>query len=220
MGNRTRLVELARLALPALVAPLALISLLARPAAAGEDGSVRGSVSLQIPDMSLEAAGPVIVYLEPIDAAVPAPAPPRAAKITQKNAAFLPSFLVVTVGQPVEMPNADAIYHNVFSYSKPNDFDLGMYAGGQSRTVRFQYAGVVKVYCSIHESMNATVVVLPSRHYATAAVSNGSFSIDGIPPGRYRVRTWCEKLPDTVREVTVAPGSSQKLDISLTPSSG
>jgi plastocyanin len=201
---------------------LALAALLGAPlgaARADGEGSLRGRVTLELPGMTLEGLGPVVVYLEPIDAPA-VPPPTRAARITQKNAAFSPAFLVVTVGQTVEMPNADTIYHNVFSYSRPNDFDLGMYAGGESRTVRLQHAGVVKVYCSIHESMNATIVVLPSRHYALAATSKGgTFSIDGIPPGRHRLRTWSEKIPDTVREITIAPGSIQKLDLSLTPGS-
>ena len=64
------------------------------------------------------------------------------------------------------MPNDDVIFHNVFSYSTPNDFDLGLYPRGESRAKTFQYPGVVRIYCSIHESMNATIFVAPSIWHA------------------------------------------------------
>lgn len=201
--------------LPSLALVLLLLAPGSRALAAGE-GSLRGRVTLDIPGMNLEGVGPIVVYLEPVDAASAEAPPTRAARLTQKNATFSPAFLVVTAGQPVDMPNVDAIYHNVFSYSRPNDFDLGMYGGGNSRTVTFRYPGVVKVYCSIHETMNATILVVPSRHFAFA--KDGTFSLDGIPPGRYRVRTWCEKLPDTVHEIAIEAGASRSLEISLTPS--
>ena len=46
------------------------------------------------------------------------------------------------------MPNDDVIFHSVFSYSTPNDFDLGLYPRGESRGERrFQYPGVVRICC-------------------------------------------------------------------------
>jgi plastocyanin len=67
----------------------------------------------------------------------------------QREARFAPPFLAIAAGQSVAMENDDAIYHNVFSFSKSNDFDLGLYPAGESRTVTFRYAGVVRTYCSI-----------------------------------------------------------------------
>jgi plastocyanin len=203
------------------LAPLAVLGLIALlaggPASGAAEVRLTGKVRLGLPDTSLASLGPVVVYLEPIDPAV-APAPIRTpARVSQKNAAFSPAFLVVTVGQPVEMPNTDAIYHNVFSYSRPNDFDLGIYPSGESRSVTFEYPGIVKTYCSIHESMNATIVVVPTRHFAVVG-RTGRFSIEGVPAGRYRLRTWCEKLPDTSMEITVTVGVSQTLEVELTPS--
>ena len=112
------------------------------------------------------------------------------------------------------MPNDDAIFHNVFSFSKPNDFDLGMYPSGQSRQVTFKHAGVVKIYCSIHESMSGTIFVSPSPWFAVAK-ANGDFEIAGIPPGRHTLRVWNEKLPEATRSVTLDAGEHERVDIQL-----
>jgi hypothetical protein len=199
------------------LALLAFVALLSGgPAWGGGSARLSGKVQVDLPGTSLAGLGPVVVYLEPIDPVVPPDPIRKPARVSQKNAAFSPAFQVVTVGQPVEMPNTDAIYHNVFSYSRPNDFDLGMYPSGESRSVTFDYPGIVKTYCSIHESMNATIVVVPTRHFDVIG-RTGRFSIEGVPAGRYRLRTWCEKLPDTSMEITVAAGVSQTLEVPLTP---
>lgn len=175
---------------------------------------VQGRVHLSIPGVQLRDVGPVVVYLERLDGE--AEAPTSTASLEQKDALFSPGFLVIARGQSIDMPNADAIYHNVFSFSKPNDFDLGLYPAGESRTVRFDHAGVVKIYCSIHESMSATLFVAPEPHHAKVSTS-GRFTIENVPPGRYRLSVWCERLPGTFTEVVVEMGSDAKVDVEWTP---
>jgi len=170
---------------------------LASPAGAGE---LRGRVQLAVPGLSLADVGPIVVYLDGGDGAPPAAAP--AAEIRQRNASFSPPFLAVARGGAVSMPNDDAIYHNVFSFSEPNQFDLGLYPSGESRAVSFEHPGVVRIFCSIHESMNGTLFVAPSPWFAVVD-PDGSYAITDIPNGRYRLRTWAEKLPPTEREVTL-----------------
>jgi len=175
---------------------------------------VRGHVVLGLPDASLADAGPIVVYLDGVDAPL-AFAPPREEPaVHQRDARFAPGFLAIAAGTNVQMPNDDAIYHNVFSYSRPNDFDLGLYPAGQSRSVRFEHPGVVRMYCSIHESMNGTLYVAPSPWFAVAG-PGGTFDIPGIPPGRYKLKTWCEKLPATEREIEIRPGELLALDLAL-----
>jgi plastocyanin len=184
---------------------LCAVWILATGDARARDGSIAGQVTLDLPGASIADLRPIVVYLVPLDRAATAPAPRQLPRIHQKNAKFAPGFMAVSVGQTVEMPNDDAIYHNVFSYSRPNDFDLGLYAAGKSRAVTFEHPGLVKIYCSIHENMNGTIFVSPSRYF-DAVDASGSFELTGVPPGRYRLETWCEKLPDTSREIVVTPG--------------
>jgi plastocyanin len=173
---------------------------LAAQAAAG--GELRGRVALDLPGARLADFGPVVVYLEGRDGERLRGEGPA---LRQRGAQFTPGFLAVAAGEPVAMPNDDDIFHNVFSFSAPNDFDLGLYPGGESREIRFEHPGVVKVYCSIHEAMSATIFVAPTRWFAVAD-SEGRYAIPGVPPARYRLKTWAAKLPESVREVQVGAG--------------
>jgi plastocyanin len=169
-------------------------------------GEVTGRVALGVEGASLEGAGPVVVYLEGIDAPLDSIPRRRTLVIRQQDARFTPAFLAIAAGETVVMPNEDVIFHNVFSYSTPNDFDLGLYPRGESRAKTFQYPGVVRIYCSIHESMNATIFVAPSSFFSVAG-PRGAFSIRDVPPGKYRLRTWNRRLPPVSQLVDVGAGA-------------
>jgi plastocyanin len=189
----------------------ALLVFAAAPAGAEEAlASVSGHVTLAVEGARLADLGQTMIYLS----GEGAPAPARPAVIRQRNAWFTPDFLAIAVGQSVDMPNDDAIFHNVFSFSRPNDFDLGLYPAGQSRRVTFTHPGVVKLYCSIHETMSATIFVSPSPWFAIARQS-GDFRIDGVPAGRHTLNVWNEKLPEAAREIVLRPGEQQRVDLVL-----
>jgi len=177
-------------------------------------GGVRGHVVLPVEGARLVDAGPLVVYLDGIDGALDYEVPADVPRISQKNATFSPPFLVVARGQTVEMPNDDLIFHNVFSYSHPNEIDLGLYAKGKSKSVTFEHAGAVRLYCSIHESMNGLIFVAPSPYHAIAEPS-GAFAIRGAPPGRYRLRTWNQRLPEATRDIEVQGGRDTEVDLPI-----
>ena len=196
----------------AVAAALACAGVFGAPASA-QDATVAGQVSFALAGLTLADVGPAVVYLEAIEAAPPRPLR-QPAELRQHAARFRPAFLVVAVGQPVDMPNDDTIFHNVFSYSRPNDFDLGLYRSGESRSLHFAHAGPVRIYCSIHERMNGLIFVTPTRLFALPSES-GAFRIEGVPPGRYRLHTWSERLPALARELTLAPGESARVEVAL-----
>jgi plastocyanin len=201
-----------RAALAGLLATALVVA--ARRVDSDTTGRVRGHLVLDLLGTTLAEVGPVVVFLDGTDRPLSFAPPQAQPAVHQRDARFAPSFIAIAAGTTVQMPNDDAIFHNVFSYSKPNDFDLGLYPAGQSRSVTFKYAGVVKAYCSIHESMNGTIYVVPSPWFATAAGS-GAFEIAGVPPGRYKLATWCEKLPATEREISLRAGETLAVDIPL-----
>ncbi|HLG99999.1 MAG TPA: hypothetical protein VKX49_27065 [Bryobacteraceae bacterium] len=115
--------------------------------------------------------------------------PPVTAVLDQRNTRFGAELLVVPVGSTIEFPNSDPIFHNVFSLSKAQPFDLGFYARGESRSVKFSHAGIVQVYCHIHANMYAAIVVTDSPWFAKPA-ADGSFSWRGVPAGHYHLTAW------------------------------
>jgi len=125
--------------------------------------------------------------------------------MSQIKGRFVPSFLVVTAGQIVDMPNEDDIAHNVYSDSPAKTFDLGFYARGTPRSVVFDAPGVVQVACSIHHLMRATVVVVPNSYYALVN-DDGTFRLRNTPKGKYSLKLWGEGLATSGLQVNV-PGT-------------
>jgi plastocyanin len=150
----------------------------------------------------------------------PAPANARSATsapvITQKGAVFSPRILPIMVGTTVEWPNDDDIFHNVFSLSESNEFDLGLYKNPETRKVTFSRTGRVDVLCSIHTQMSAVVLVLENPFFAKTD-DQGRYAIPRLPAGEYTLRAWHERLPSVRRRITVADGGEVKADFVLGP---
>jgi plastocyanin len=115
------------------------------------------------------------------------PPPSTPAVVNQKNKTFLPRVLPVLQGQKVYFTNQDSIDHNVYSTEKTGAFDLGRYPLGVHRTVTFNALGTFKVYCNIHQKMMLDVAVLENPFFDVTS-SDGSFRIEGVPPGQYTLR--------------------------------
>jgi plastocyanin len=156
---------------------------------------------------------PAVIYLEGAIPGVPA-AGARTATMAQHDTAFAPAAVVIPVGGTVVFPNDDPFFHNVFSYSTAERFDLGRYPRGESKTVRFDTPGVVKVYCEVHESMRAAVVVAENPFHAVVG-ADGSFTLTGVPPGRYTLVAWHVDLGEERTQVTVPAGGAARVDLTL-----
>jgi plastocyanin len=152
-----------------------------------------------------------VVYAEPLDS--PAPSRGGAFSVMQKNKSFVPRVLGVPNGSAVEFPNADPIFHNVFSLSSPQPFDLGLYRSGESKTRTFTQPAAYHVFCNIHPQMMAFVVVAPSP-WVTTALPDGTWRLD-VPPGRYRVTALSERAPPASLDVKVGADASQRVVLVL-----
>ena len=128
------------------------------------------------------------VYLEPLDGA-PAATPTAPAVITQRQRTIIPHVTAVRVGQVVEFPNEDDIFHNLFSLSAGNRFSLGRYAPGVTETNVFENAGVVHLFCDIHAEM-AGVILVVATPYVSRVEPDGTYALTGVPAGRYRAVAW------------------------------
>jgi plastocyanin len=162
--------------------------------------TVRGKISIQQANgkrgKALQLSN-VVVWLNEAESSPTALVKVNAvrAKIVQKNKTFTPHVLAVPVGSTVDFPNADPIFHNAFSNYNGQIFDIGLYPPGSTRSVKFQRAGVVRVFCNIHSSMSAVIVVLATPWFATSD-AEGSFEIEDVPEGNYRLEVYYEQATE------------------------
>ena len=171
-------------------------------AAAGVAGRI---VILEKDNKPSPDLGDAVLYLE--GAATPAStAKPVTVEIAITDKVYAPHVVVVPVGSTVRFPNHDPFNHNVFSVSEPNSFDLGLYGRGETKSHTFEQPGLVRIYCNVHPRMVAYVWVMANRYYAQPA-NDGSFVIDNVAPGRYRLHVWHERIPtEVVKDVTAGSG--------------
>lgn len=155
-----------------------------------------------------------VVYLETAPRGAFEQTEPGRALMDQRKETFAPHLLAVTTGTIVGFPNNDPFYHNVFSLSKASSFDLGRYAHGKSKSVQFNRAGIIRVFCEIHSHMNAFILVFSHPFFAMTGEA-GRYRIDNVPPGTYNVIAWNEGLASDPRRVTVPDGGITELDFVL-----
>ena len=202
------------------VAALAGATILARPEA--QAVAIRGRVELQPVPRDLDPRpnaaelgmpappGPTdrrrsVVYLDPAPrAAFDTRDEPRA-RMDQRHESFVPHVLAIVAGTTVDFPNNDLTFHNVFSLSKTRSFDLGRYAAGRSKSVRFDKPGIVRVFCDIHSHMSAYILVFSHRYFAVTD-EDGRYRIPNVPPGTYTVVAWHEAMTPVSKRVTVGDG--------------
>lgn len=171
------------------------------------NGSIDGKVSFPGGDMD-----DVYVYVENVKGA---PIHNKVIEIRQEGKQFMPRSAVVQAGTTVAFPNNDSIYHNVFSLSGRNSFDLGSYRGGdKARTVTLTSPGVVDIFCNMHQKMSASVLVVPNALY-TKVKSDGSFHIDNVPVGSRKVVAWSPRSKPMPQRVEVT-GNNSEVSFSLT----
>ena len=130
-------------------------------------------------------------------------------EIKQKDKQFSPQTAVVLKGTNVVFPNMDSVFHNVFSTSGRNTFDLGSYRSGDTpRSVVLTTPGVVEVFCNIHSKMNANILVVPGPLYAKVG-ADGSYRIDNVPIGARRVVAWSPNAKPAQQKIDVAASGGQ-----------
>ena len=154
-----------------------------------------------------------VVYLEAASGEVFDTRNARRVLIDQRGETFVPHLVAVTAGSEVDFPNNDETYHNVFSLSPLRSFDLGRYASGRSRSVRFDRPGIIRVFCDIHSHMSAFVLVFNHRFFAVTD-DEGRYRIEGVPPGTYTVVRWHELFDPQARSVEVPVGGGE-VDVSF-----
>lgn len=179
-------------------------------------GVVRGKVSVMKKRLfgglaaSDDASG-VVVYVT----GYRSPAPDAEAVLEQKGERFVPRVLPIVAGQTVSFPNRDRFYHNVFSVSSVEPFDLGQYKSSDpARTQAFANPGLVPVYCNIHPQMLSYVVVLENDAFALTG-EDGAFELRGVRAGAIALNAWAPGAQRVTRELELAPGAELAVDLTL-----
>ena len=136
--------------------------------------------------------------------------------INQKGCRFVPWAQVVEPG-PVVIRNSDpGVLHNIntremigvgkkrvvkrtmFNFGQPDPGDL-------NQNLKPRRSPYISINCEAHNFMFGFMMA-PKHPYAVVVGPDGSYSLDGVPPGKYTIKAWHPRLGIKKTKVTVAAG--------------
>ena len=144
-------------------------------------------------------------------------APSQAVEIDQDGCFYKPRVFGVMTRQTIDIKNSDPVLHNIKAVPKENrGFNISQPTAGMVTKRSFNRAEVmVPLECNVHSWMQAYVGVKDHPFFATTN-DNGTFRIEGLPPGTYEIEAWHEKLGTRTMTVTVGDGETKTADFSFT----
>jgi plastocyanin len=171
------------------------------------------------PDESFEPTD-AVVYLtgEGLDDAPGVvQAEPRVSLLNQIDYTFVPRVLPVVAGAEVRFHNGDSELHNIHTFDggrRVNRMFNRSQLPGSTFTRTFQEPDNILVRCDLHSQMIAHILVLPNVFH-TMPGDDGSYSVAGVPPGRYEITAWHELFGRVSVTVDVASGEITAVDLTF-----
>lgn len=141
--------------------------------------------------------------------------------LDQDGCMYRPRVLGIRVGQTLKVLNSDPTMHNVHALPMANlEFNKSTPVQGSSTTAVFTVPEVmVRFMCNVHGWMAAWVGVKEHPFFAVTG-ADGTFSMEGVPPGTYTVEAWHEVFGTQTMTVTIGDSQRQTADFTFAPESG
>jgi hypothetical protein len=142
---------------------------------------------------------------------------PQSLTVSVKEDGCHPALFPLLAGQAVDF-HFDGPAHHLFSYSELGAFDLGEAPPGSVKTVAFgrkapRGLGEIKIFCRLHPSERATVLVMRNPFWAWLPAEGGAFHLR-MPAGSYRLMKWQEGRNVPLKRFRIRPGQSTRLKFS------
>ena len=135
----------------------------------------------------------------------------------QQKCTFVPRIMVIKPKMAGSVLNSDSVGHNFHTISK-GVFNINkkIQPGSQLAITdkKIRRSGLVDAKCDIHSWMGGAWWVADNP-YTVISDTDGNFSLTNVPPGKYKIVIWHEKLGESSQEVEVGAGADTKMDVAL-----
>lgn len=167
------------------------------------------------------ALNDTVVYLKKVKSGKAFPASLDNPEINQKTCGFHPFLSVMKNKDKLLVRNSDPVLHNIHTYeiigkAKKTVFNVSQPPELKTinKTVKLKRGTSMKLECDAHDFMHGYVFVAKNPYYAVVK-DDGSFSIDNVPPGKYKIIAWHGFLGEKKGKVTVAAGGKASVDFTF-----
>ena len=144
------------------------------------------------------------------------PVPEEPVEISQQGCMYAPRMFGLRAGQTLTFLNPDGFQHNVHALPKVNtEFNRSMNSQRtEISTVFDKPEPMFEIKCDIHAWMEAFCTVFDHPYFAVTG-KDGTFTIEGLPPGEYEIKAEHERLPALTATVTVKDGEATVADFAF-----
>jgi len=183
--------------------------------AGGSAFCVRNARGLVDEEVSVTSDGKlrnVIVYVRTGHEGKAYDAPSETVVLDQQKCVYVPHVLTLMTNQKLSVRNSDPTFHNVHAISQVNPgFNIAQADKGAENTFTFEKAEPhFRIGCDLHRWMGAIVGVFDHPFHTTSGMS-GDFELR-VPPGKYEIVAWHEKLGEKVMPVEVVDNAKVELN--------
>jgi hypothetical protein len=189
------------------------------PTVTGGAGAVCGA---SIPDQSVQEQGGglvgVVVWLEGARSGK-APSLERRVELESDHCKLVPRVQAAMVGSAVNIIGHDDLRQHLRFAAVGDSAPRAMILlGGGEQVIPtelpFTQPGMVSVRDAEHPWTRAYLAVFDHPYFAVTG-NGGTFTIDSVPPGKYKLNVWHERTGVSVQDVDVAPNAATKVAIAL-----
>ena len=126
--------------------------------------------------------------------------------LDQKGCHYLPHVQVVRQHAKLLVKSSDPVLHNVHSFFNGTTV-INLAVPPRKGLVLQQTldkAGGMQLKCDVHSFMRGGLFVADNPYYALTR-SDGTYEIEGVPPGKYTIATWHEVAGSVSEPIEVSP---------------
>jgi hypothetical protein len=156
----------------------------------------------------------VVITLDHVDAGKPFNKEPI--NILSENCKFFPDVSLIRQGEGFKVDNVDAVMHNSQVYQKERgkillNIPIPAEEVSEGKVNFRKHYKIMQMICGMHEFMQTWGYRVQNPYYAKTPL-DGSFKIDSIPPGEYKVTAWHYLMKKQTRKIKIAAGETIDLN--------
>jgi hypothetical protein len=124
--------------------------------------------------------------------------------IDQHGCEYHPHVLAIQTGQELIIKNSDGILHNINTQPTVNQgFNVSQPVAMETTKTFSSPEVMIPVKCDVHGWMHAYIGV-QNHPYMAVSGTDGTFTLENLPPGTYTIEAWHELYGTQTQTVTVA----------------